>query len=490
MVGTNYDRRDTKEESASGNLATVPNKFTLNNIDPSDPKFRMNQTYNERRIKQAVYGSAQLGYKSMAYLDVTARNDWSSALAPFNKSYFYWSAGISGIWTDIFPVIKSNKWLNYLKTRLSYSEVGNDPSDPYLTTTTYSIAASGPNLTTSKKNPNLKAELTKSWEAGFDFVLFQNKLKVNATLYKSRTYNQFFNIQLDPSSGYTNMWVNGGTVDNKGIELSARFNQPLGPVNWETYLTWTLNRNEVKEVSAEYTDPATGEKYSMKDAMNLGGFNGTRNTIVKGGNLTDIYVRTLATGEHGEIVVDPQDKSIKIDANKYVNAGHATPNYNLSWGNSFSWKGLSLGFLFNYRQGGVVVSLTESLMDAYGSSKTSADARDAGGLVINGIGGYNPQTYYQTVASTTTTIASQYIYSATNLRLQELSLGYDVPITKYVKFVKGLNLSFVAHNLWMIYCKAPFDPELTAYSGTYNQGIDFFMQPSSRNLGFSVKVKF
>ena len=129
-------------------------------------------------------------------------------------------------------------------------------------------------------------------------------------------------------------------------------------------------------------------------------------------------------------------------------------------------------------------------MDAYGSSKTSADARDAGGLVINGIGGYNPQTYYQTVASTTTTIASQYVYSATNLRLQELSLGYDVPITKYVKFVKGLNLSFVAHNLWMIYCKAPFDPELTAYSGTYNQGIDFFMQPSSRNLGFSVKVKF
>lgn len=490
VLGTNYDRRDTKEESASGNLATVPNKFTLNNLDPSDPKFRLSQKYSERRIKQAIYGSAQLGYKSLAYLDLTARNDWSSALAPYNKSYFYWSGGISGIWTDIFPVIKTGGWLNYFKTRISYSEVGNDPSDPYLTTTTYGISASGPNLTTSKKNPNLKAELTKSWEAGLDFVLFQNKLKINATLYKSRTYNQFFNIQLDPSSGYTNMWVNGGTVDNKGVELSARFNQPLGPVQWETYLTWTLNRNEVKEVSAEYTDPETGEKYSMKDAMNLGGFNGTRNTIVKGGNLTDIYVRTLATGEHGEIIVDPQDKSIKVDANRYVNAGHSTPNYNLSWGNSFSWKGFNLGFLFNYRQGGIVVSLTESLMDAYGSSKTSADARDAGGVVINGIGGYNPQAYYQTVASTTQTIASQYVYSATNLRLQELSFGYDIPITKYVKWIKGLNLSFVAHNLWMIYCKAPFDPELTAYSGTYNQGIDFFMQPSSRSMGFSAKVKF
>ena len=491
VVGTNYDRRDTKQESASGNLSSVPNKFTLNNIDPSDPKFKLSQDYNERRIKQALYGSTQIGYKSMAYLDLTARNDWSSALAPFNDSYFYWSAGISGIWTDIFPVIKSDKWLNYFKTRLSYSEVGNDPSQTYLTTTTYAInGASGPSLQTSKKNPNLKAELTKSWEAGIDFVLFHNRLKVNTTLYKSRTYNQFFNIQLDPSSGYTNMWVNGGTVDNKGIELSARYNQPLGPVQWETYLTWTLNRNEVKEVSTEYTDPATGETYSMKDAMNLGGFNGTRNTIVKGGNLTDIYVRTLATGEHGEIYVDPQDHTVRVDPNRYVLAGHATPNYNLSWGNTFNWKGFSLGFLFNYRQGGVVVSLTESLMDAFGTSKTTAAARDAGGVTINGINGITPQSYYQTISSTTTTIASQYVYDATNLRLQELSFGYDVPITKYVKWIKGLNLSFVAHNLWMLYCKAPFDPELTAYNGTYNQGIDFFMQPSSRTMGFSAKVKF
>lgn len=488
VLGTNYTQNDYKPFGFEGHLLGTPNIFTFENVKTSDATFKKYQDDGYRTRLESVFATAQVGYKGMAYVDLTARNDWSSKL---EDNFFYWSAGISGIWTDIFPVIKSNKWLNYFKTRLSYAEVGNEPNNPYLKRGGYTInPTTGRPETTTVFYDDLKPERTKSWELGLDFVLFQNKLKVNATLYKSATYDQFFNIQLDPSSGYTNMWVNGGTVDNKGIELSARFNQPLGPVNWETYLTWTLNRNEVKEVSAEYTDPATGEKYSMKDAMNLGGFNGTRNTIVKGGNLTDIYVRTLATGEHGEIVVDPQDKSIKVDANKYVNAGHATPNYNLSWGNSFSWKGLSLGFLFNYRQGGVVVSLTESLMDAYGSSKTSADARDAGGLVINGIGGYNPQAYYQTVASTTTTIASQYIYSATNLRLQELSLGYDVPITKYVKFVKGLNLSFVAHNLWMIYCKAPFDPELTAYSGTYNQGIDFFMQPSSRNLGFSVKVKF
>ena len=491
VLGTNYDQRDDLAEYAGGNLGLVPNKFTLNNIDPADPKFKLSQSYDERRKKMALFGSAQLGYKSMAYLDVTARNDWSSALAPNNSSYFYWSAGISGIWTDIFPQIKSENWLNYLKTRISYSEVGNDPSSTYLTTNTYAInGASGPSLTTSKKNPYLKPELTKSWEAGIDFVLFRNKLKVNATLYKSSTYNQFFNIQLDPASGYTNMWVNGGRVDNKGIELSARFNQPLGPVNWETYMTWTVNRNKVKEVASSYTDPDTGETYSMTDEMNLGGFNGTRNKIVNGGDLTDIYVRTLATGEHGEIYVDPQDHSIRATDNEYVLAGHASPNYNLSWGNSFSWKGFNLGFLFNYRHGGVAVSLTESLMDAYGTSVRSAEARDAGGVVVNGINGITPQAYFQTISSTTTTIASQYVYSATNLRLSELTFGYDVPIAKFVPWIKAMNVSFVAHNLWMLYCKAPFDPELTASTGTYNQGIDYFMQPSTRTLGFSVKLKF
>lgn len=491
VLGTNYDQRDTKADYVGGNLGMVPNKFTWNNMDPSDPKFKLSQEYSERRKKEAVFASAQLGFKSMAYLDLTARNDWSSALAGSdNDSYFYYSAGISGIWTSIFPCIMSYNFLNYFKTRVSYSEVGNDPSQTYLTIPTYTInGATGPSLSTSKKNPNLKPEKTNSWEVGLDFVFFRNRFKVNATLYQSRTYNQFFNIELDQSSGYTNMWVNGGRVDNKGIELAARFTQPIGKVNWETYATWTLNRNEVKEVLNSFIDPTTGEEYKLAE-MNLGGFNGTRNKIVEGGDLTDIYVRTLATGEHGEIYVDPQDHSVRPTANEYILAGHASPNYTLSWGNTFSWKGLSFGFQFNYRNGGICVSLTESLMDAYGTSVRTAEARDNGGVVINGINGITPQAYFQTISSTTTTLASQYVYSATNLRLGELTFGYDIPITKVVPWIKGLNLSFVAHNLCMLYCKAPFDPEMTANTGTYNQGIDYFMQPSSRTMGFSVKVKF
>ncbi|HEY9542057.1 SusC/RagA family TonB-linked outer membrane protein [Prevotella sp.] len=485
VLGASFDQRNKDQAGFDGHLSKVPNLFTLSNLDAYNSKTKYTQSGYVIR-KEAVYGSAQLGYKSMAYLDVTARNDWSSKLAGADDSYFYYSAGLSGILTELLPQIKSDNYLNYLKARVSYSEVGNDPSEPFLTMTTYPVTVAGPATTTVKKNSRLTAERTKSWEAGLDVVLFRNKLKLNATFYHSRTYNQFFNIKLPETSGYTSMWVNGGRVDNRGLEFSARFSQPLGPVDWESYMTWTINRNEVKDVISEFTDPETGETYKM-DQMNLGGFNGTRNLITKGGDLSDIYVRTLKTDEHGAIYVNTRTHEVVPTQNDYIKAGHASPNYVLSWGNSFSWKGLHLGFLFNYRNGGVAVSLTQSVMDAMGSSKVSADARDNGGVLVNG----KPipaKEYFTTVASSTQTIASQYVYSATNLRLSELSLGYDVPVTKYVPWIKGLNVSFVAHNLWMIYCKAPFDPEVTASTGTYNQGIDYFMQPSLRTMGFSVKV--
>ena len=337
-------------------------------------------------------------------------------------------------------------------------------------------------------NPDLKAERTKSWEAGIDLVLLKNKLKINATLYKSNTYNQFFNINLPPSSGYTDTWVNGGKVENKGIELTARFNQPIGPVKWETYLTWTLNRNRIKELLPYWKNPIDGTIYSFTE-IDRGGLSGYKTTLKEGGTLSDIYVNTMAVGEHGEIYVDPQTKAMRADANNYVYAGQAAPRYNLSWGNEFSWKGINLGFQFAYRNGGIVVSQTQAIMDAFGASKASADARDAGGVIINGRP-VKAQDYYQLVASDSHIIGSQYVYSATNLRLSELTLGYDIPVLKWQKIVKSLNVSFVAHNLWMIYCKAPFDPEVVASTGTYAQGLDYFMQPSLRTLGFSVKLKF
>lgn len=485
VLGTNYDKRDERWTSFDGHLAQMANIYSLRNVVAGgETKYDQGAAPFK---KLALYGSAQLGYRSMAYLDVTARNDWSSKLANAQESYFYWSAGLSGIITEMIPAMRS-QWLNYLKLRLSYAEVGNDPWRHGLTITTYSLSPAGVTTTAAMPNLDLKAERTKSWEAGLDLVMFNNRLRVNATLYSSQTYNQFFNINLPSSSGYTSTWVNGGRVDNRGVELTARYTQPLGPVTWETYLTWTLNRNKIKELLPYWKNPVDGEVYSLTE-LDKGGLSGYKTRLVEGGTLSDIYVNQLSVGEHGEYYVDPQSHTLRTDDGNYTLAGSAAPRYNLSWGNELTFKGLTLGFQLAYRNGGIVVSQTQAIMDAFGASQASADAREAGGVMINGML-YPAADYYQTVASSSHVIGSQYVYSATNLRLSEVSLSYDVPVHRWQRVIKGLTLSLVGHNLLLLYCKAPFDPELTANTGTYGQGLDYFMQPSLRTMGCSVKLRF
>ena len=159
----------------------------------------------------------------------------------------------------------------------------------------------------------------------------------------------------------------------------------------------------------------------------------------------------------------------------------------MGWTNSFDWNGLSLSFLISARVGGECVSMTQAMMDNYGVSKVTADARDKGGVIINGAVVPAVQKYYQTVGSGA---GSNYVYSATNVRLGEFSLGYTIPVEKWVKFVKSMNVAFIGRNLFMFYCKAPYDPETTASTGTHFDGMDYFMMPSLRSLGFSVKLNF
>ena len=270
VLGTSFDQRDNDINGFSGHLKGTANKFTLANVETSNSTFKPVQSGYRTQL-QSVYATAQLGYRSMAYIDLTARNDWSSKL---EKSYFYWSAGISAIWTDIIPDIRSNRWLNYLKTRLAYSQVGNEPNEPFLTRETYAINPStGLAETSTRMLTDLRPERTHSWEAGLDLYMFSNRLRLNATLYKSVTRNQFFYPTLPASSGYTSAVVNGGRVDNKGVELTARYTQPIGPLTWDTYLTWTLNRNKVKELLRSWRNPIDGEIYNL-DELYMGGTSG------------------------------------------------------------------------------------------------------------------------------------------------------------------------------------------------------------------------
>ena len=481
-LGTSLEDVNYAQDMYGGKLASVANLYTYGNVNQSTAESSQSGYHKQ---KQAIFLNAQLGYRSMVYLDVTGRNDWTSTLSGSDtRSFFYPTVGLSGIVTELLGM--NSKVLPYWKVRVSYSEVGNEP-EPFLTIPTYELASGTPVTQTRMPNTNLEPERTKSWEVGTNLYLFDSRLKIDATYYYSKTYNQFFEPALSSSSGYSSVILNSGRVDNEGVELSARYTDDYGPVRWSTYFTYSTNRNEIVELLTSWKNPNTGEIVSL-DEMEVGGTGGVKNILKKGGSMGDIYVTSLRTDEHGAIYVHPTDQTVVADYTNYIYAGDTAPRHNMSWGNDLSWKGFNLNFLFTARLGGVVVSQTQAVMDYYGISQATADARDRGGALVNGKL-IPAKEFYQTIGGGTG-VMSQYVYDATNVRLSELTFGYDFPVQKWCKWIKGLNVSFVGRNLWMLYKKAPFDPELTANTGTYNQGIDYFMQPSTRTLGFSVKVKF
>jgi TonB-linked SusC/RagA family outer membrane protein len=486
-IGTSIQDVDYKYYSLGGNLSSVANLFSFDNLNVSSLK-PDEDSYHDQI--QSLFATAQLGWQSKLYLDVTGRIDWASALeGTDSKSVAYPSVGLTAVLTDLIPGLKNNV-LSFLKLRGSYSEVGNAPKR-FIVNQTYPLDSGTPTTSTTYPNKDIKPEHTKAWEVGLESHLWGNKLNLNVSLYKTSTYNQLFNPTLPSTSGYKSIYINGGQIDNKGIEVGLTLNQPLGPVDWSSTLTYSLNRNKVIKL-LKPTTLSNGLTISQDhlDLVNLGNVKGM---ITEGGSMGDLYVTALRTDFHGDIYVDYTSNEVSIDKNAgrykdgYIYAGNSQPKYNMGWRNSFKWKELSLGFLVTARVGGVGVSLTQAMMDAYGTSKATADARDAGGVMINGALVPAVQKWYQTVGAGA---GSMYVYSATNVRLSELSLGYDVPVSKWVPWIRGLNVAFIGRNLFMLYCKAPYDPELTASTGTGFAGMDYFMLPSMRNLGFSVKVNF
>lgn len=473
-----------------GHLLKVPNLFTFENIIKNDAQTKPHDSKGIHTNTQSVFATLQLSYKSILFLDLTGRNDWFSTFAftDHEKSgFFYPSVGLSFVPTELFD---SNDILPFMKVRLSYSEVGNAPQ-PYLTSLTYGIT--GGNIESLPFVPAtfLKPERTKSFEAGLNLRMFGSRLNIDLTYYNSNTYNQFFTISMPPSSGYSHFYANGGKVNNWGIESTVSYNDKFGDFGWNSSLTFTMNRNEIKELLDENTiNPITGEKIEPMEYIDVCTDGTYKQRLTEGGSIGDIYVTGLKRDHKGEIYVNPQNGSIQADSETWMKAGNAAPRFNIGWNNTFTFKGVTLGVLIDSRIGGVCVSATQALMDRFGTSEASAKARDNGGVVVNGSLMSNVEDYYSVVGGGTTGILAFYTYSATNVRLRELTLGYTLPNRWFKGYLKDVNVAFIGKNLFMFYNKAPFDPELASSTGTYYQGIDYFMLPSLRTLGFSVKFNF
>lgn len=473
-----------------GHLAKVANLFTFENIIKNDPETRPLDSKGIHTNTQAVFATLQLAYKSAIFLDITGRNDWFSTFAftsHKNSGFFYPSVGLSFVPTEMFDL--SHTPVSFLKLRASYSEVGNAPQ-PYMTSLAYGI--SGGNIESLPFIPAtfLEPERTKSFEVGMNLRLFENKLNLDVTYYNSNTYNQFFTISMPPSSGYSHFYANGGKVNNWGIESTLSYKLQLKDFLWNSSLTFTMNRNEIKELLDPNTiNPITGEKIGNMPYIDVCTNDSYKQRLTEGGSIGDIYVTGLKRDHQGQIYVNPQNGSIQADSENWIKAGNAAPKYNIGWNNTFAYKGISLGVLIDWRIGGVCVSATQAMMDRFGTSEASAEARDNGGVIVNG-GLLNPESYYSVVGGGTTGLLAFYTYSATNVRLREMTLGYTLPNKWFNDKLKDVTVSLIGKNLFMFYNKAPFDPELASSTGTYYQGIDYFMMPSLRNIGFSVKLQF
>lgn len=462
-------------------LANVFNVFDLDNVKSRASKSGWNDE------TQSVFASVEVGWKKMLYLTMTGRNDWASQLAGSSSEksgFFYPSAGLSWVPTShwgLGPV-------TYLKIRGSIAEVGM-PYQRFLTIETYEYDAVSRIWKDKTHYPigDLKPEKTRTWEIGLETRLWQD-MSLNASWYLADTYNQTFDPALPPSSAYSTMYLQTGAVRNTGVELSAGYSYTWGKFGWDTSFTWSWNKNRIMALAEDAINPVTGEKLGI-DELRIKGLGKAIYILKKGGTLGDLYTTSsIASNKDGYIELDNEGKPLMIETDNEIYLGSVFPKYNMAWRSDFNYAGLHLGVLLSGRIGGVCYSATQANLDLYGVSEASAAARDAGGVLVNGRDWVDPQKWYQQLGSQSG-LPQYYTYSATNFRLQELSLGYNLP-KRWFRDVMSATVSLVGNNLWMIYCKAPFDPESVATTGNNYQGIDYFMMPSLRRVGFNVKLTF
>lgn len=455
-----------------------PNIFTPNNYYKN--MSRVGDAMETEKRLNAVFATAQVGFKEAVFLDLSARNDWSSALA-FTEScsFFYPSVGASVLLNKLVPM---GEQVNLFKFRGSYSIVGNDVPI-YMSNPRYTLGESGSISAPDKAAfRTLKPEKTHSLEFGFDGTFFNNRLDFSFTYYKTNTKNQFFSVSAPYESGLRNRYVNAGNVQNQGIEASVGWHQQFNAdFSWSTNFNISYNENKIKELVE-----------GLENGLTIASWQGAKVVLNEGGSYGDLYVRQIKRDEAGKPMKNENGEPIlmgdNVDEMKY--AGNMNAKVNFGWSNTFHYKDFTLSFLIDGKFGGRVLSATEATLDGWGVSERTGDARNAGKVVVDGVS-FDPQAWYTTTGSSNfnNSYATEfYVYKGTNVRLREISLGY----TFRNLFGNGKNLTaaLIARNLFFFYKDAPCDPDVSMGTGNGVQGVDIFNLPSSRSLGLNLKLNF
>lgn len=517
-VGGNLMRSKGLSLSHYGTDLTLANIYTIGNAKTQSP----GQGYSEKEI-QSLYGMGQIGYKSMVFLDITARNDWSSTLPEANRSYFYPSVSLSAIITDIFSI--NSGILSYTKVRASWAQVGND-TGPYQLDFLYSI---GPALHSTqygykpwvRPNVELKPEITTSMEAGLDVRLFTNRIGIDFTVYKTGTENQIISMPVTRATGYSRVYTNAGLIENQGVELQINATPfKRADLTWTTTVNFAANRSEIIELDENVP------VYGLTAASTI------KVQAREGNPYGDIVGTKFKRTPDGQIIVGDDGlpkMAVREDGSTDFVLGNFNPDFTAGWFNSVVYKGFELSFLIDIQKGGDIFSLSNVIMTREGNSPRTLPGRDeweaseierkeAGfrpidwwptdGYMVDGVTevldedgnviDYKtnkryvaPEDYWRSISADDRIIAEEFLYDASFIKLKEVKLSYMLPrsLTDKAPF-RSMSVGVVGNNLYYFHKNTKgFDPQ-ASYTAGNGQGIEYSAIPPARYFGFNVKVTF
>ena len=497
-LGGNLMDRENRGLSSSQSPLLIPNLFDVNN---GTNKPGVSESYSHRKMN-SLYGSAQINYGGWIFLDATLRNDWTSTLAPQNRSYLYPSVSLAWVITDMIGKYSTLPgWLSFAKARVSYAEVGNDMG-PYQLYNIYTMGTDnyGNPIVNSQGtlyDANVKNELIKSWEAGLDIRFFDSRVGLDISWYKTNATNQLINLPIS-AIAYSSKKVNAGNIQNSGWEAVLNV-EPIRTRDflWRSTVNFSANKNKILELADGV------EEYS------LGGYDNLRIVAKVGGDYGDIYGTKYARVEdensehYGKLILNGDGLPTAASGSHYL--GNQNPVAQLGWINSFTWKNLTASFQIDARLGGKMFSGTLGTMENAGTAAWTVDGRDK--MVVDGVqkDGDNyvvntkettAEKYWQQIsgrAGGNLGISEENLYDATNVRLRNVSIAYSLPknLLAGQNLFQSVKVGFSCTNVLMLYSKMRgLDPESIFATSTNAIGFEYGAAPTSRAFVFNVSFGF
>ena len=493
LAGGSWKFEDGETSGTQGRGLSVEGLFTPSNLESQTPIYG----FSEKEIR-SLYALTEFRYKSYLFLELTARNDWSSTLPASSNSYFYPSATAGFIFSDLL------EWepLSFGKLRASAAGVGSD-TQPYSTQLEFTVTGEGQggrpfgSAPTVRPPVDLKPEITRSYEGGLDLGFFDDRVELSGTYYRTNTRNQIIRLDFPPSSGFRQGTINAGNVRNQGIEFRAQGTAlQAGDFQWTVSANWAKNWSEVVELTP------TLNTLPLSSAL------GVTVRAVEGEPFGQITGQAFARTEDGRRIIGEDGIPTTVPESESAVLGNVQPDWTGGISNTFQYGGLSLRVLVDVRAGGDIYSLSNATAAQQGTAAFTVEGREewyngTGGYVADGVvntgteenptyeentQAVNPQAYWTEVSS----IAEAFVYDGSYVKLREVVLSYSLPGALLNRTpIQQASVSLVGRNLANLYTNTPgFDPESSIGPNLSDQGREAFAFPQTRSYGVNLNLTF